>query len=309
MISSLIAVALFLGGIFLSVVFQLIVQEPIHFILLRFIRGILPHKPRGVQGIWEGRYRYPSKGELTYENQLMVLKQVGPFVIGNNLSQEAHVHRLNGRIQGETFLTGTWENISEGEMYHGAYQFVLSYKGSKMKGRWIGFDSNNVIQNGPWSWKLLSKHTSKKEQKKILQDWKPSDELIESCYDNREIVRELIKIYSEAWENQNPQLLEQIFAEDATYTERAYEKSLLGLSQIKEYWDDKVVHSQANIKFELLELFVDGDIAIVEWEAEFDDLSEAVHKQMKEVAIITISNNKISSLREYWSSRKVYPLS
>jgi hypothetical protein len=308
MMASLVAVLLFLGGIVLSVVVQLVVEEPIYFVMLRFVRGILPHRPRGVQGIWEGRYRYPSKQEQAYENQLMLLKQVGPFVIGNNLSQEAHAHRLNGRIEGETFLTGTWENISEGEMRHGAYQLVLSHRGSEMKGRWIGFDANNVIQDGPWAWKLLSKDTSKKAQRQVLQDWRPSAELVESCQDNREIARELIGIYSQAWEHQDPHLLGRIFTPEAVYTERPYEKSLFGLSQIKAYWNAKVVHSQANVKFELLDLFTDGDVAVAEWEAEFDDLAEAVHKQMREVAIITISDCKISTLREYWSSREVHPL-
>jgi len=57
-----------------------------------------------------------------------------------------------------------------------------------------------------------------------------------------------------------------------------------------------------------LNLYLDGDTAIVEWEAEFDDLVKQVRKEMREVAIITFDGYRISSLREYWSSRCVADL-
>jgi hypothetical protein len=72
------------------------------------------------------------------------------------------------------------------------------------------------------------------------------------------------------------------------------------------YWKAKVVESQANIKCELLNLYLDGNIAIVEWEAEFE---QKVPKRMREVAILVFEGRLIASLREYWVSQQVAHLS
>ena len=72
-----------------------------------------------------------------------------------------------------------------------------------------------------------------------------------------------------------------------------------------EYWQAKVVESQARITCELLNLYLDGDTAIVEWEAEFDDVAQSVRKRMREVAILVFEGQLIASLREYWSSEPI----
>ena len=61
-----------------------------------------------------------------------------------------------------------------------------------------------------------------------------------------------------------------------------------------------MVAEEANISVRLLALYLDGDTAIAEWEAEFDFLG--VPKHMKEVAILEFENGLISSLREYWTT-------
>jgi hypothetical protein len=77
---------------------------------------------------------------------------------------------------------------------------------------------------------------------------------------------------------------------------------------IKEYWQGKVVESQSNIKCELLNLYLDGDTAVAEWETEFDDLPNRVRKRMREVAILVFEGKLIASLREYWSSERIADL-
>jgi ketosteroid isomerase-like protein len=74
---------------------------------------------------------------------------------------------------------------------------------------------------------------------------------------------------------------------------------------IHEYWRTKVVGAQANITCRLLKLYVDGDTAIAEWLAEFDDLAQGVRKRMQEVALLEFEGGKIASLREYWASTTV----
>ncbi len=106
----------------------------------------------------------------------------------------------------------------------------------------------------------------------------------------------------------NPALIVTIFTEDATYHERAFDAPMQGREAIRAYWQAKVSQSQSRIACRVLNLYLDGDTAIVEWEAEFDDLVKQVRKEMREVAIITFDGYRISSLREYWSSRCVADL-
>jgi hypothetical protein len=122
-------------------------------------------------------------------------------------------------------------------------------------------------------------------------------------------VRNVIDVYIRAWVEQDPDLIETIFTDTATYHERIFEASIKDRSGIRAYWKAKVVESQANIECELLNLYLDGNTAIAEWEAEFDDLVQDVRKRMREVAILVFEGRLIASLREYWVSQQVTRLS
>lgn len=68
-----------------------------------------------------------------------------------------------------------------------------------------------------------------------------------------------------------------------------------------------MVQAQANIRCQLLNLYLDGDTVIAEWEAEFDDLAQGVRKRMREIAVLVFEVQLIASLREYWASEQVGP--
>ena len=57
--------------------------------------------------------------------------------------------------------------------------------------------------------------------------------------------------------------------------------TIAGRDAIREYWQSKVVGQQANITCRLLNLYLDGDTAIAEWVAEFDDVAQGVRKRMR----------------------------
>jgi ketosteroid isomerase-like protein len=121
-------------------------------------------------------------------------------------------------------------------------------------------------------------------------------------------VRDVLDIYVRAWETQDPDLIVTIFTEDATYHERVLQAPIPDRDAIRAYWETKVVASQANIKCEVLNVYLDGATAIAEWEAEFDDLAQQVRKRMREIAVLDFEGRRISALREYWSSETVAEL-
>ncbi len=122
---------------------------------------------------------------------------------------------------------------------------------------------------------------------------------------NRQDARETIDTYIRAWTGQDPDLIVTIFTESATYHERVLQEPIPDREAIRRYWQEKVVKSQANIKCELLSMYVDGNTVIAEWEAEFDDLAQGMRKRMREIAVLVFEGRLISSLREYWASEQI----
>jgi hypothetical protein len=55
----------------------------------------------------------------------------------------------------------------------------------------------------------------------------------------------------------------------------------------------------------VLKVYLDGDTAIAEWLAEFDDVAQGVRKRMREIAVLEFSGQLITSLREYWASEQI----
>jgi ketosteroid isomerase-like protein len=119
----------------------------------------------------------------------------------------------------------------------------------------------------------------------------------------KERALELINIYGKAWETQDAELIASIFTDEATYNDPV-EPENMGISAIKEYWKYKVIGEQKNIKFDLKNIWMDGDTVIAEWNAKFDDIKRNININMTEVAIFTVENNKFSSLREYYKDVK-----
>lgn len=119
---------------------------------------------------------------------------------------------------------------------------------------------------------------------------------------SRKLVKSLIKEYEKAWITRNPEAIASIFTKNGIYHERVLEKPFVGSNQIKKYWVDKVIGEQKNIRFKLLNFYIQDDTAIEEWEARFHNTKKNAEIHMKEVAILKIKGNKIAALREYWAS-------
>ena len=118
-------------------------------------------------------------------------------------------------------------------------------------------------------------------------------------------IREVLAVYIKAWETQDPDLICTIFTEGATYHERVLQAPIPNRDAIRRYWETKVVAEQANIKCELLNVYLDGDTAIAEWETEFDDVVQGARKRMREIVVLDFEGQRISALREYWSSERL----
>lgn len=117
---------------------------------------------------------------------------------------------------------------------------------------------------------------------------------------DRNTVKKIIAIYADAWISQDPEKIISIFTPDGIYHEFVFKKPFIGHAEIKKYWENKVLKEEADIHFKLLNVYIDGNTAIAEWEADFFNNIEQKRIHIREVAILEIVNKKIKSLREYW---------
>jgi ketosteroid isomerase-like protein len=78
-------------------------------------------------------------------------------------------------------------------------------------------------------------------------------------------VREVLDVYIRAWEGQDPDLICTIFTDRATYHERVMGEPIRGRDGIRAYWQTKVVGGQANIKCDLLNLWLMTASAVLVW--------------------------------------------
>lgn len=76
------------------------------------------------------------------------------------------------------------------------------------------------------------------------------------------------------------------------------------MNAIREYWKYKVVEEQKDIKFELNNVWIEGDTVIAEWHATFRDIKRNLYISMEEIAVFVVKNNKFCSLREYYNTVK-----
>jgi len=119
----------------------------------------------------------------------------------------------------------------------------------------------------------------------------------------RDTAIKLLEIYGRAWETKDAELITTIFTEEATYDDPKEPKNN-GKEAIKKYWEYKVIGEQEDIKFDLVNLWVDGETAIAEWHATFKDVKQHCHIEMNEIAVFTVKDGLISSFREYYKSIK-----
>src|SRR4051812_31347742 len=112
------AIFAWLAALILGAVVTVVLQEPVHRALIKWIGLLLPKQRRSLTGIWISQYTYRSGNKNIETVQIMELRQVGHQVIGFVLIGKHHRHRISGFFR-DAYFTGVWENITEDTSYHG----------------------------------------------------------------------------------------------------------------------------------------------------------------------------------------------
>ncbi len=128
----------------------------------------------------------------------------------------------------------------------------------------------------------------------------------------RDRVSAAVDEYGAAWTAQDPARIAQLFAEDAVYVERPFDKAATfrGRAAIRAYWVAQICGKQSNIVFRHVrgEMVLDAErrVAVVKWLAEFDNFRFKAQVARKRVRFCQVAKlhfsadaTQITYLEEY----------
>ncbi|GHC89493.1 hypothetical protein [Streptomyces flavofungini] len=108
-----------------------------------------------LRGQWRSAFEYISDddGSVIVEERTLRVSQRGRRVTAKDPdSATPSRFRLQGAVSATGALSGEWEETSlAGRQYHGVFQFLLTRTGSEMRGRWVSYNRDDVIQSGSWT--------------------------------------------------------------------------------------------------------------------------------------------------------------
>jgi hypothetical protein len=151
-------ILLIVGAIISAIVFIILapfVEKPINNFLVRILNktriSYLFRPKTSIEGLWKQKWNVGQSTHFHNSNEAdTILKQINKTIYGEYISGE-RIYRLQGKIERDQYLTGTWEDISEGNVYFGAFQLYIHIHATHMTGKWIGFSSDsNTIKSGDW---------------------------------------------------------------------------------------------------------------------------------------------------------------
>jgi hypothetical protein len=121
-------------------------------------------------GIWRSTYSYvsSSRGNQTFtsEHYVMVIQHGNRIQVRSLPGTAAGRAMMDLTIDGQV-ITGTWteetdpDGYYKASVYSGAIHMLLDHTGHRMKGKWLGFNRDGGVSDGPWTLNLVSSDTSK----------------------------------------------------------------------------------------------------------------------------------------------------
>lgn len=120
-------------------------------VMTRFVYSVANIKVRKIGGTWKSTWSYiVESGEEKVFDEQVELVQYGSRVKGGN-DGKTHQYSLSGNLRNEIYLTGVWKEVRKEQIYHGAFQLMVSPNGKKMDGIWVGFSASGIIRSGKWT--------------------------------------------------------------------------------------------------------------------------------------------------------------
>jgi hypothetical protein len=135
-------------------------------------------------GIWRSTYEITSSSrgnkKFSYQHYCMVIQH------GNRIQVRSLAGTATGRLSMDLtisgqIITGTWEELTDPDGYYksspysGAIHMILDPTGHRMKGKWLGYSRDGIVNDGPWVLDLVSADTGKAVVEQYNRPVEPAD--------------------------------------------------------------------------------------------------------------------------------------
>ena len=143
-------------GLALAVLVQPLLDDPVRVLLVRVLGHVWIRSRTSLTGTWASVWQIGDRPFDLTEEIVMHLNQVGTRVAGK-FEWRGHEYLFLGNRITPHFISGNYQDVKEGFNFHGVFHIRIMPKEELMTGRWMGFDNENQILEGPWEWRRLSK--------------------------------------------------------------------------------------------------------------------------------------------------------
>lgn len=117
-----------------------------------------------------------------------------------------------------------------------------------------------------------------------------------------------LDLYKKAWEERNPDYVDDLFAESVIYSESPYSTNFEGIEGVKRYWKQGAQDSQLNIEFDYEIITVKSNVGYAKWRADFDRVGSKIHVELDGILEITFDENqKAVEFNEWWHRKEIKP--
>jgi hypothetical protein len=135
-------------------------------------------------GIWRSSYSYvsSSRGDQTFTSShyVMVIQRGSRMQVRSLPGTAAGRVMMDLTVDGHV-VTGTWteetdpDGYYKASVYSGAIHMLLDPTGHRMKGKWLGFNRDGGVSDGPWVLDLVSADTGKAAMDQYSRPVEPAD--------------------------------------------------------------------------------------------------------------------------------------
>lgn len=121
---------------------------------------------------------------------------------------------------------------------------------------------------------------------------------------NQSSFDEWLKLYGKAWMQKRPDLIKDLFTQDATYSEKPFEDSFKGIEEITRYWQN-VSQSQTDISFDYKIICNKDNTGLAHFKASFWRKPDETYVKLDGIFKVVLDwQNKCTSFSEWWQSQK-----
>lgn len=109
--------------------------------------------------------------------------------------------------------------------------------------------------------------------------------------------------YKTAWETRDPDAVQLIFAEDATYRVTPFREPEMYRDGIRDYWV-RATTEQRNVRFGYEMLATEGDTGISRWHVTFDLPAENTQVEIDGIFVFMLNAKDLcTQFQEWWHER------